>query len=135
MSFKLNGIWSWWHFSLWHMIVMTNGILFGSKSKGKLSPRSHHIKFERKWKYSFVSVVWKYLLLNKTHSNESSKFTLFPNCVSTKIAVHLWQNTFLGWKFRRMTIVAAEKFGVRWKCKNVEMPDRNALWPLIYRKV
>ena len=28
---------------------------FGSKSKGKLSPRSYLIQFERKWKYSFLS--------------------------------------------------------------------------------
>ena len=33
-----------------------NGILFGSKSKGKLSPRPYPILFERKWKYSFISV-------------------------------------------------------------------------------
>ena len=33
-----------------------NGILFGSKSKGRLSPRSYPIQFERKWKYSFLSV-------------------------------------------------------------------------------
>ena len=33
-----------------------NGIPFGSKSKGKLSPRSYSIRFERKWKHSFVSV-------------------------------------------------------------------------------
>ena len=30
-----------------------NGIPFGSNSKGKLSPRSYPIQFERKWKYSF----------------------------------------------------------------------------------
>ena len=30
-----------------------NGILFGSKSKGKLSPRSYPIQCERKCKYSF----------------------------------------------------------------------------------
>ena len=34
----------------------SNGILFGSKSKGKLSPRSYPIQFERNWKYSFLSV-------------------------------------------------------------------------------
>ena len=34
----------------------SNGIPFGSKSKGKLSPRSYPIQFERKWKYSFLSV-------------------------------------------------------------------------------
>ena len=33
-----------------------NGNLFGSKLKGKLSPRSYPIQFERKWKYSFLSV-------------------------------------------------------------------------------
>ena len=33
-----------------------NLIPFGSKSKGKLSPRSYPIQFERKWKYSFLSV-------------------------------------------------------------------------------
>ena len=35
----------------------TNGIPFGSKSKGKLSPRSYPIQFVRKWKYSFLSAV------------------------------------------------------------------------------
>ena len=33
-----------------------NGIPFGSKSKGKLSPRSYTIQYERKWKHSFLSV-------------------------------------------------------------------------------
>ena len=33
-----------------------NGFPFGSKSKGKLSPRSYPIRFERKWKSSFLSV-------------------------------------------------------------------------------
>ena len=32
-----------------------NGIPFGFKSKGKLSPRSYPIQCERKWKYSFLS--------------------------------------------------------------------------------
>ena len=40
-----------------------NGFSFGSKSKGKLSPRSYPIQFERKWNTSFLSVVlqrlWK----------------------------------------------------------------------------
>ena len=31
-----------------------NGIPFVSKSKGKLSPRSYPIKYERKWKHSFL---------------------------------------------------------------------------------
>ena len=38
------------------MDVEPNGISFGSKSKGKLSPRSYPIQCERKWKYSFLSV-------------------------------------------------------------------------------
>ena len=33
----------------------SNGISFGSKSKVKLSPQSYPIRFERKWKYSFLS--------------------------------------------------------------------------------
>ena len=33
-----------------------NGFQFGSKSKGKLSPRTYPIQFERKWKHSFLSV-------------------------------------------------------------------------------
>ena len=34
-----------------------NGSLFGSKSKGKLSPRSYSIQCERKWNASFLSVL------------------------------------------------------------------------------
>ena len=33
-----------------------NEILFVSKPKRKLSPRSYSIQCERKWKYSFLSV-------------------------------------------------------------------------------
>ena len=33
-----------------------NGIPFGSKSNGKLSPRSYPIQVERNWEYSCVSV-------------------------------------------------------------------------------
>ena len=33
-----------------------NGIPFGSKSKGELSPRPYPIQLERKWKYSFFNV-------------------------------------------------------------------------------
>ena len=32
-----------------------NRIPYGSKSKGKLSPRSYPIQCERKWKHSFLS--------------------------------------------------------------------------------
>ena len=34
-----------------------NGIAFSSKSNGKLSPQPYLIRFERKLKYSFLSVV------------------------------------------------------------------------------
>ena len=34
-----------------------NRISFGSKSKGKLSPRSYPIQCEREWKHCFLSVV------------------------------------------------------------------------------
>ena len=34
-----------------------NGFPLGSKSKGKLSPRSYPIQFERKWNASLLSVV------------------------------------------------------------------------------
>ena len=33
-----------------------NGSPFGSKLKGKLSPRSYRIQYERKWNISFLSV-------------------------------------------------------------------------------
>ena len=39
-----------------------NGLPFGSKFKGKLSPRSYPIQYERKLKYSYLSV-------NKTFVN------------------------------------------------------------------
>ena len=35
--------------------VEPNGIPFGSKLKGKLSPRAYPIQCEGKWKYSFLS--------------------------------------------------------------------------------
>ena len=48
----------------------SNGIQFGSKSKGKLSPRSYPIQCERKWKYSFLSVALQDLSIygNKWHT-------------------------------------------------------------------
>ena len=33
-----------------------NRIPFGSEWKGNLSPRPYTIQYERKWKYSFISV-------------------------------------------------------------------------------
>ena len=46
-----------------------NGISFGLKSKGKLSPRSYRIQCERKRKYSFLSV---------TNKNFSPSFQVRP---------------------------------------------------------
>ena len=37
-------------------LIIPNGIPFGSKSKGKLSPRSYPIQCKKKWKFSFLSV-------------------------------------------------------------------------------
>ena len=41
-----------------------NGFPFVSKSKGKLSPRSYPIQCERKWKYSFLSVLCVYIYIH-----------------------------------------------------------------------
>ena len=49
-----------------------NGNPFGSKSKGKLSPRSYPIQCERKWKYSFLSE-------NKGKDKNSNDFKLLFN--------------------------------------------------------
>ena len=44
-----------------------NGIPFGSKSKGKPSPRSYHIQFERKWRSSFLSACSVNCILCELH--------------------------------------------------------------------
>jgi len=54
VSFALNGIWP--HGDSFPFDFEPNGLPFGSKSKGKLSPWSYPIQCERKWKYSFLSV-------------------------------------------------------------------------------
>ena len=51
--FTLNGIWPWWQFSF--RFSEPNWNPFGSKSNGKLSPRSDPIQCERKWNTSFLS--------------------------------------------------------------------------------
>ena len=50
-----------------------NGIPFGSKSKGKLSPRSYPIECERNWTYSFLSVRWNARKPNTGASLNQSK--------------------------------------------------------------
>ena len=46
-------------------------ILFGSKSKGKQSPRSYSIQFERKWKPSCFNAE-RNICLNKKNQNGKS---------------------------------------------------------------
>ena len=43
-----------------------NEFLFGSKSKGKLSPRAYPIHYERNWKCSFLSVVFAKVIVERT---------------------------------------------------------------------
>ena len=47
--------------------IEPNGIPFGSKSKGKLSPRLYPTQCEMKWKYSF---------LNEDHKKKVSELLL-----------------------------------------------------------
>ena len=49
-----------------------NGNPFGSKSKGNLSPRSYPIQCERKWKYSFLSVLPKTTAIRLAAVRETS---------------------------------------------------------------
>ena len=51
---------------------------FGSKSEGKLSSRSYPIQFERKWKYSFLSVPVQPLSL-QDESNPKVSFKTFSD--------------------------------------------------------
>ena len=53
-----------------------NGILFGAKSKGRLSPQSYPIQFESKWKYSFLSAEIE------NNRKNAHKSTVFPSKVS-----------------------------------------------------
>ena len=48
-----------------------NGIKFGSKLKGKLSPQPYLIRFERKLKYSFLSVSGKTTAIRRTAVRET----------------------------------------------------------------
>ena len=73
--FKLNGIWSWWQFSFW--FSEPNWTPFGSKSKGKLSPRSYPIQFERKWNASFLSITrFSIAVLPTIHYDQTTWRTL-----------------------------------------------------------
>ena len=52
-SFTLDGIWSWWRFSF---RFWTQNSIWFRKLKWKLSPRSHPIQCDRKWKLGFLIV-------------------------------------------------------------------------------
>ena len=55
-----------------------NEIPFGSKSKGKLSPRSYPIQFQRKWKYNFPSVFERLRYLNSKKRTKIIKKKFSP---------------------------------------------------------
>ena len=61
-----------------------NGIPFGSKSKGKLSPRSYPIQCERKWKHSFLSV-----RIHKVHRR------FFPRNKSSKVGAIVLNKSYV----------------------------------------
>ena len=90
-----------------------NGNPFGSKSKGKLSPRSYPIQFERKWKHSFVSVDlpgcevkdWSFyagwastirLLDWPVQSSGSRHFLFAAKKISKPFLFYLWEVNFWG---------------------------------------
>ena len=72
-----------------------NGIIFGSKSKGKLSPRSYAIQFEKKWKYSFLSVAKIVLIFNKKKlKNLNMELILFSKS-KFEITVEIFTTTLI----------------------------------------
>ena len=104
--FKLNGIWSWWQFSF--RFYDPNGNSFGSKSKGKLSPRSYPIQYERKWKHSFLSVCCSF----STHQN------LFPVRYEFKqtMALYILRRDLQDWESFREFSVWIEKKNTELYC-------------------
>ena len=51
-----------------------NGIQFGSKSRGKLSPRSYPNQRERKWKYSFLGVTFLFIIPKFMIKNQLAEY-------------------------------------------------------------
>ena len=84
----------------------SNRILFSSKLKGILSPRSYPIQFERKWESSFLSVEWDRLNVPRRQtfrqcSRSADRRRIFisretnPGCHSRKVIsnapnLHKW---------------------------------------------
>ena len=71
-----------------------NGIPFRSKSKGKLSPRSYPIQFERKWNTSFLSVLLSSVCIFElqTFDEEHYELRMMLSDIFTKKG--LFVNTF-----------------------------------------
>ena len=64
------------------------GVPFGSKSKGKLSPRSYLIQYERKWKSIFLSVSLHKISIDATDSSErQTPITPQEGMIGVKIIV------------------------------------------------
>ena len=73
-----------------------NGNPFGSKSIGKMSPRSYPIQCERKWKYSFLSaVVWIFLVVRN--------FDAITDC-SARRGPSRHDTTYLAWRHDTMAL-------------------------------
>ena len=68
-----------------------NGIQFGSKSKGKLTPRSDPIQFERKWTYSFLSVSLNNPIHRKLVEKNISTICVKIVCIDLKLQVNYEQ--------------------------------------------
>ena len=62
----------------------TNGIPFGSKSRGKLSPRSYPIQFKRKWNTSFLSVSF-FTDMAANVASDNSSFNSTPELKEVRV--------------------------------------------------
>ena len=68
-----------------------NGFPFGSKSKGKLSPRSYPIQYERKTIYSFLSAwlpTWWHPSRLLTFRFQNLTYTIIHHCDFCSFDVH-----------------------------------------------
>ena len=74
-----------------------NGIPFGSKSKGKLSPRSYPIQFERKWKYSFLSAWYSLVSMNSSQAREFSFVTCLDFISEKMLPFRIILCAFISW--------------------------------------
>ena len=75
-----------------------NGIPFDPKSKGKLTPRSYPIQFERKWKHGFLSVHKTSYIIIRLRNKFIEKLQINNN--------HLLSNEASEGKLTQITITA-----------------------------